>query len=613
MNSMKIGRNDPCSCGSGKKYKLCCGGSQGIALAPRSSVDETLRLAIEHHQAGRLPIADSLYRQVLLSHPDHAEANFFSGMLARHMGDLDLAENRFTKALQTNPRYAAAAVSLGNVHLARGHLDAAEKNYRIAIAVDGSILEAHVHLGNVLQSRGHTDQALSSYRRALEVNPNSAEILGNLGNALQATGEFNEAIACYDQALAIRPNSAELLSNLGISLNSNGNADQAIERLNQSTSIKPDYGPAHYNLAIALQSKGNIESAITSYRRALDFLPNNARIHAKLASALRAHGKPLEAVARYRQAIALEPDLVAAHNELTALLATMVPLWHVPMMNDALRNNAYFEALKAAITPDSHVLEIGTGSGLLSMMAAKLNAKSVTTCEAEPIVAAAAKRIIAENGLGERINAIAKVSNDLKIGVDIGVPADILVSEVLSSELLGEHVLPSIEDAKRRLLKPGGRIIPAEGSIKIALIGGAAIGANLHVSKVHGFDLGHFNSIVQRKQGITRNDLDIEFFTDDVEAFHFDFQNVAFHPGESKLLRIPVKTTGLCFGIIQWIRLQMDANTVFENHPSIKAAASGWQHLAYVFPAPVELKADQIVKVAAVHDRLFPWFSLEGI
>ncbi len=100
--------------------------------------------------------------------------------------------------------------------------------------------------------------------------------------------------------------------------------------------------------------------------------------------------------------------------------------------------------------------------------------------------------------------------------------------------------------------------------------------------------------------------------TADVEALHFDFQNQAFHAGESKLLRIPVTASGRCYGIIQWIRLQMDEHTVFENHPSNKAAASGWQHLAYIFPAPVELNAGQVARVAAVHKRIFPWFSLEG-
>ena len=79
------------------------------------------------------------------------------------------------------------------------------------------------------------------------------------------------------------------------------------------------------------------------------------------------------------------------------------------------------------------------------------------------------------------------------------------------------------------------------------------------------------------------------------------------------MLHIPVTRTGRCYGIVQWIRLQMDETLVFENHPSIKAAASGWQHLAYIFPAPIDLVAGQVVRIAASHNRILPWFSFEGI
>ena len=612
----KTGRNDPCSCGSGKKYKFCCArqpAASSMMSAAQPSIADSLQVAIEHHQAGRLALAQTLYRQVLESNPNQAEALYLSGMLARQGGELEIAADFFRRTLQAHPRHNGAPVSLGNVLHAMGQLDAAAESYGGAILANPDHFEAHANLGNVLQAQGRLDDALASYRKALAIKPESAEIHGNLGNVLQAQGSFDAAIASYRKALAIRPDSAELLSNLGVSLQSQNKLDAALECFDKALAIKPDYAAGHYNLGLARQAQGKLDAALDSYRKALRLMPGNAQFHANLAAALQAQGKAAEAVASYRQAIALDPSLVAAHNGLTALLSTVVPLWHVPMMNDALRNDAYSQALKAAITPDSHVLEIGTGSGLLSMMAARLGAKTVTTCEAEPLIAAAAKRVIADNRLGRRVSVIAKLSSDLTIGADLAEPADILVSEILSSELLGERVLPSIEDAKRRLVTPGGRLIPAAASIMLALFGGEGIGNNVVVEDSCGFDLRHFNDIVQKKQGITRNDLDIELLSGDVEAFRFDFQNESFHRGESKILRIPVKAAGRCYGIIQWICLQMDENTVFENHPSIKATASGWQHLAYLFPAPVELSAGQVARVAAVHNRIFPWFSLEEV
>ena len=99
-------------------------------------------------------------------------------------------------------------------------------------------------------------------------------------------------------------------------------------------------------------------------------------------------------------------------------------------MNDDERNDAYLAALQSAITKDTHVLEIGTGSGLLSMMAARSGAEKVTTCEASPIIATTAKKIIATNGMAGTINVIAKKSNNVEVGVDLPRPADLLVSEI---------------------------------------------------------------------------------------------------------------------------------------------------------------------------------------
>jgi protein arginine N-methyltransferase 7 len=476
----KTGRNDPCPCGSGKKYKNCCqprDEAQATARSPRPSIPDGIRTAMEHHQAGRLSQAELVYRQML------------------------------------------------------------------------------------------------------QAAPNVAELHSNLGNVLEEQGKLDEAVKCYRKALSIKPDIAELHSNLGLTLKAQGKLDAAVECQRKAIALKPDYAAAHYNLGLTLEVQGKLEEAIASYRKTIE----------------------------------LNPSLLDAHNGMTSALSRLVPLWHVPMMNDTARNEAYYSALKAAITSESRVFEIGTGSGLLSMMAAKLGARTVTTCEAEPLIAATAKRIISDNKLDKRINLIARKSTDLTVGADMADQADILVSEIFSSELLGERVLPSIEDAKRRLLKPGCRIIPAVGSIMIALFGGEDIASNLVVEDSCGFDLRQFNSIVPRRQTIARNDLNIEMLSDDIEAFRFDFENGAFFPAEEKTLRIPARSAGRCCGIIQWIRLEMDKDFVFENHPSSKTAASGWMRCAYVFSSPVELRPNQVARVFAAHNRIFPWFSLEGI
>jgi type II protein arginine methyltransferase len=74
-----------------------------------------------------------------------------------------------------------------------------------------------------------------------------------------------------------------------------------------------------------------------------------------------------------------------------------VPIYHFKMLLDHERNQAYYNTLKKVITSDSIVLDIGSGSGLLSMMASRLGAKSITGVERHPLLCKASREIIKNN------------------------------------------------------------------------------------------------------------------------------------------------------------------------------------------------------------------------
>jgi len=468
-------------------------------------------------------------------------------------------------------------------------------------------------LGVVFKQTGRSADALAPMQEAAALEPGDAEVHFNLGSILGDLGRLDEAEASIRRALQIKPDFFEAHCLLGLALSYLGRLDDAAASYRRALHINPNYAEAHVNLSVALYGLGQLEEAAASARRALQIKPGHAEAHINLANALKELGRIDEALSHFRKALDISPSLPAARYGIYFILNRLVPQWHVPMMNEPRRNNAYFAALKSAITPDSDVFEIGTGSGLLAMMAAKLGANRVTTCEAVPLIAKTAQRIVTDNGYEKSVKVICKQSADVNVGEDLPQKADILVSEIFSSELLGEHVLPSIEDAKRRLLKPQGRVIPAAGSIMIAVFGGYDLGRNLKVEDSFGFKLQHFNSIVSEKQQIRRDDLDVEMLSDDTEAFRFDFENSTSFPGQKKMLRIPIKNSGRCHGIIQWIRLQMDKEVVFENHPSEKSSVSNWQRCAYVFPESIDVKPGQVIVVSASHNRKVPWFVFAGI
>jgi type III protein arginine methyltransferase len=123
-----------------------------------------------------------------------------------------------------------------------------------------------------------------------------------------------------------------------------------------------------------------------------------------------------------------------------------VPAWHFPIVHDDARNAAYESAIKRAVRPGMRVLEIGTGSGLFAMMAARAGASEVIACESNAPVADAATAIIAKNGFAHRVRIIAKKSTALHAGADLGGKADLLICEIMTNNLIDDrlrHVMRS--------------------------------------------------------------------------------------------------------------------------------------------------------------------------
>ena len=210
---------------------------------------------------------------------------------------------------------------------------------------------------------------------------------------------------------------------------------------------------AHYNLGIVLTELGKSQDAILSYHKAIEIKPDYTEAHSNLGTILRDLGNLQEAELSTRKAIEIKPDYVNAKINLDLINDNRVPKWHIPMMNDDERNNDYLKAIKSAIKENEYVLEIGTGSGLLSMMASDAGAQKVITCEASQPIAEAAKRIIATNGYSDRIEVINKKSTELNVGKDLEKKADLIISEILSSEFVGEGVQTSLLDANQRQFK----------------------------------------------------------------------------------------------------------------------------------------------------------------
>ncbi len=304
------------------------------------------------------------------------------------------------------------------------------------------------------------------------------------------------------------------------------------------------------------------------------------------------------------RSLALQARTLAPGNpEIAALTADILSAgihdWHFSIVRDHARNAAFDGALRRAVRPGMRVLDIGSGTGLLAMMAARAGAAEVISCEMNPAIAQAARKVIAANGYTDRIRILGKHSADLDLETDLGGPVDVLVSEIVSNDMLVEGVLPAVEKAAS-LLKPQGQMIPARGSVRVALAFYPAADKR-RMGMVDGFDLSAFNELSPKNFRIKWHDRTLTLLSDAADLFTFDFTGRGPFPEGRSAVSLTAHSDA-ANGIAQWIHLRMDDAGEYENHP-INAAASNWSILFYPFAAGLRYAAGDRIKLRASHDR----------
>ncbi len=275
---------------------------------------ETLRDGFGHHQAGRLGDAERAYRTILQAQPDHADANFLSGLLAHQSGNSEAAIERITRAIDAEPKRSDFHVNLATIHLGLGRTAEAIEDCRRALAIDPAILEAHNIAGTALRAEGRGEESVASFDAALAIDPKSADTHYNKGVALAALERFEEAVASYDAALAVRPDFVEAHNNKGDALMGLDDPAAALMCFEQALALNSEVPVLHLNKGKALRGLGRCREAVDSHDRALALRPDYAEAHLNKGIAAHESGDPAAAMACFDAALALEPDNAVALN-----------------------------------------------------------------------------------------------------------------------------------------------------------------------------------------------------------------------------------------------------------------------------------------------------------
>jgi hypothetical protein len=129
---------------------------------------------------------------------------------------------------------------------------------------------------------------------------------------------------------------------------------------------------------------------------------------------------------------------------------------HISLLNDRQRTDSFIKAIHEVVRPGDIVLDLGTGSGILAVTAAKAGARHVYAIESGTF-GNAARAMFAANDVSDRITLLQGWSTQL----DLPERADVLITETIGNDPFGERILELTFDAVRRMLNPHARILPS--------------------------------------------------------------------------------------------------------------------------------------------------------
>jgi protein arginine N-methyltransferase 7 len=138
--------------------------------------------------------------------------------------------------------------------------------------------------------------------------------------------------------------------------------------------------------------------------------------------------------------------------------------FHQALLADTRRNRAFDRALRARVRPGHNVLDIGAGSGIWAVVAARLGARRVVAVEREPLLQPIIEGLALENGVDDRVEVLCADARRL----DLPRVFDVVVSETVGVEAFDEGIVTLMERARECALRRGGHLVPESLALRAA-------------------------------------------------------------------------------------------------------------------------------------------------
>jgi hypothetical protein len=302
----------------------------------------------------------------------------------------------------------------------------------------------------------------------------------------------------------------------------------------------------------------------------------------------------------------IDDDVKVEEASLTRDIARK--LWNastwLDMVNDARRNEAFANGLAVTVRRGDVALDVGTGTGILSVMASRVVGASpgrVDALEEFGPSAVVARRVVQDNGVTDRVRVIQRRSDDHGV---TGEKYDVVFSELLDSSLIGEGWLGVVRDAKRRLLREGGRVLPRRARVYARLVECAeAFEYYSPTSRPsapppnvsHAADIWCEESQQAHAKAWRRT---MRALSDDVMIAEMDFENLP-DEGAEPVWREPLGAirgaSGRAHAVLTWweIDLDQDGIATYSTKPEEQSTwCHHWRQCLKLIPADVRLTVD---------------------
>jgi len=276
-----------------------------------------------------------------------------------------------------------------------------------------------------------------------------------------------------------------------------------------------------------------------------------------------------------------------------------IPLYHFSMINDLDRARAYALALQGqmrvqrqALDPrELCVLDMGCGSGLLAMLAARAGARTVYACDKAPGMASCAAQVVQDNLLHHSIKVIPKLSTNMTVGPgpdhDMEERANVLVSETFGDDPFSESFLPSLAHAREHLLTHDAHVIPYGLDLYAVPFESMDLMRLNCVANtpVLGFDMKAWDLFARPRWSCRLEDHSVLELAQPYLALSLDWGDSSVRVAQSgqDTTSVRVKRSGVVHGVAAWytLRLDKESKACISTAPGIKGRH--WRQAVFFF------------------------------